>query len=656
MNTHVSENFLEVQRTAADMIEQANVSLARALETLDNCLDVLDKQEASEQSLVFENIPPNPDTMKKLSPKYVESFPTQSKVQEGKKEHSENTTKELVLDLLRNKVGNKMGQRTQSNDNPSLPSKANQDTSVCLNFQCVTAKDKTIQDRCRSNSAPNKRKMQSGVRLLSNKTGSFPFSTLAARKLAKTGISSCSRVILSPETHRKGQHVRKGHSNRNFFKRKGCDGRKRLRRASLIDLTQSQKAYTKRKMTPVESRISESNVLSPSIAHTKRTTTVIKNKPCTNQNSRKNPTKLLPSITCRKKMSSLELSSSGITQISRSLTVSPILPSKLLSSRAELLAKTTKLLKSLEQNNSDESEMLSAKTTSINIVSPKTKPDSAFPLLVTEIKSKECEEKRRLPKERKAKHAVVELSSEFSGTQPLRKRPKIDSGSGTPTRKGYLSRHVAAQERRKRIQWEKKTQLLKSQKVKERRRKAAKRLKNSNMRAIKNKSRWDGFKKPKPKLRGRFKGSGSSNGRKPLRNEHQLNFTTSCPLEMEMTKLFPGVGSVKSYIMSEPDDSDSNMSGDDSDHPGDKKIPFWARKGVYSKLVDAQKCVDPDKIFGQYVNQTIDLAQLYKRLPTKKRYFKRNPSGDWSYDKLTSMENAKYKAEKGQTPAHQPAK
>jgi len=155
------------------------------------------------------------------------------------------------------------------------------------------------------------------------------------------------------------------------------------------------------------------------------------------------------------------------------------------------------------------------------------------------------------------------------------------------------------------------------------------------------------FKKPKPKVRSKHR-SGWSNAF----NNQRAQTGGLAAVDMELEKLC--LGSFKSYVMSDPDDSDSNMSGDDSDHPGDKKFPDWARKGVYSKLEERQRNVNPDTIFGSYVNQTIDLCELYKKLPTKKRYVRRNPSGDWSLDKLTQEEDVKYKAEKGWLPATPP--
>jgi len=112
-------------------------------------------------------------------------------------------------------------------------------------------------------------------------------------------------------------------------------------------------------------------------------------------------------------------------------------------------------------------------------------------------------------------------------------------------------------------------------------------------------------------------------------------------------RLFSGGCSSGLYIMSDVENSDSDMSGDDSDHPGDKVIPRWAQRSVIPKLVKLNRDIDPDSIFGSYINQTINLRQLYKGQRSKKRYVKRNPSGNWSLDRLTEQERDNYKLDMG---------
>jgi len=645
MNAHVLGNSLAVQRRTQIMIKKANVALARALETFDNWLDVFDKEGNSEQALKFENLLANPDRTKKPSPKYMEMFSSNSTVNKISKERSDNSCQKLVLSLLRNALEKKMGRRSQSKEATSEPCKAGHDTPTFLPSPRVTTKDKTVLNKYKTSSAPHSRTIKSRVDMVTKKPGSFPSSPSTARKLAKSKISSSSRWIPPRENQQQVQHSMKEHSSLSFFQRKAEDRRKRLRPICSIDLTQSPVRNFKRRKAPFKSKTRGPNFKLTAKANKSKSITVIKNKQYShNSNPRQtNPTTYLPSKANRKNATSSGFSSSGIIQPSQTLT-----PSKIRCSSDELLSPTTRMLKSLDQNNSDDSGMFSAKTTFMDLIAPKAEPAPAkpvIPALVTAMKAKKREEKRRLAKEKKTKHLGKKLSEESTCTQPSRQRPRIDGGWRTPNRTEMKDRHVAAQERRKRIQEEKKSQRLKSQQEKERRRKAAMKLKNSDMRSAIKKSRLDCFKKPKPKLRRKIKGNGSSKGRKPVRNDQQFKFDNPiCVADVDNAKLFSGV---KSYIMSEPDDSDSNMSGDDSDHPGDKKIPVWARKGVYSQLVGAQKSVDPDTIFGQYINQTIDLAQLYKRLPTKKRYIKRNPSGNWSLDKLTSEENAKYKTENG---------
>merc|ERR550517_103061 len=110
----------------------------------------------------------------------------------------------------------------------------------------------------------------------------------------------------------------------------------------------------------------------------------------------------------------------------------------------------------------------------------------------------------------------------------------------------------------------------------------------------------------------------------------------------------PPASNQREYRMSDLDDfSGDDMSGDDSDDPGEKFIPQWARKGNFLKLAKLQERTDPDTIFGRMNVRTCDLNALFKNFEQKTRYQKRGASGDWTQDRLAWCEERKFKRDMG---------
>jgi len=656
MNADVLNRTLEVKNKTDHLLNEVQVAFACSVENFENWFDAFLRDGPSEQANVLERFLVNPDTSKKPSCKYLDLYSKQPLKENESKDHK-SSYQDLVNKLLRIDVE----KRTEM---PSTKGATKLIRSSPMKMSC-------------SLSSPQQLWLPS----LSVSTQVNTVNTLKipARKsvTTKVRVKSIESKVKSHNSHtslRRTTARNNGRRQRHGSNQKNCAyGRVHKGRTSSCRKVHNENSRKRQKVASINHtqisaptsrrgrRSRDHSIKSPPKANIKKTITAIKDKQRKLNTLKKN---LLPSGgTLRTRTTT-----SAITLPNKSLSASPIVPCKLSSppSREGSVSPTAKMLNSLEDS---DKEFETGKATFVDLVAPKPKPAPAKPVvkaLINAKKAKEREEKRRLAKDRarmdfeNAIHGGTISSFRSNSSQTSCKRVRVDSGwrPGTPSghmnNSTMINRHIAAKERRKRILEEKKIQRLRTLKERELRRKTALKLKKSDMKLTKKKLRSDCFKKPKPKYRNRHRNDLSIAGNKSQNNHQDAKVSAlATTTDMDMKKLFSGAW--KSYSMSEPDDSDSNMSGDDSDHPGDKKIPDWARKGIYSKFVETQKRVDPDLIFGSYVNQTIDLCLLYKKLPTKKRYVRRNPSGDWSIDKLSPEENAEYKSKRGWLPATPPS-
>jgi len=101
-------------------------------------------------------------------------------------------------------------------------------------------------------------------------------------------------------------------------------------------------------------------------------------------------------------------------------------------------------------------------------------------------------------------------------------------------------------------------------------------------------------------------------------------------------------------------------NSDESPDRTNKSVPTWASEWV--ALVDAQKEVDPDSIFGGYMKQ-VNLLEVFpenekiaREVAEATKHNRRNsldvhaePSRRWSKDKLRKEEVLNYKRVMGQT-------
>lgn len=279
----------------------------------------------------------------------------------------------------------------------------------------------------------------------------------------------------------------------------------------------------------------------------------------------------------------------------------------------------------------------------------KEKPKLVIPALEQAKRARERQEKQRLKKQ-KAK-AGIRKPGPRSARQTLAgsKRRSENPNAGPPRKRVKKTKvespHTAARNRRQRMQAEEKKRRLKAQQEKERRREAN--LKKAN--TLKKK------KRPKTSQGGKM-GRKSVAGKKMRMSMASLSNSLTSPkaraafdaAQESLKTLLTRVNTDSAYLMSDIEDTGSyDMSGDDSDHPGDKQIPKWANKSFFPRLVAATRHLDPDLIFGKFENRSVDLVKIYKGLPPKKRYVKRTPSGDWTEDRLKREEDRKYKWDMG---------
>jgi hypothetical protein len=80
----------------------------------------------------------------------------------------------------------------------------------------------------------------------------------------------------------------------------------------------------------------------------------------------------------------------------------------------------------------------------------------------------------------------------------------------------------------------------------------------------------------------------------------------------------------------------------DSQYADTKPIPNWARSANLMKALEIQYGtyypIDPDELFGEC--ETCDLEAIFGKNP---KYRKRNSSGDWTKDRVTTAEKIRYK-------------
>lgn len=97
------------------------------------------------------------------------------------------------------------------------------------------------------------------------------------------------------------------------------------------------------------------------------------------------------------------------------------------------------------------------------------------------------------------------------------------------------------------------------------------------------------------------------------------------------------------YELSDREESDSEE--DESKKKPKKRIPSWAKTVNLNKALEHQYSVgrlqlDPDEIFGEV--DTCDLDAIFAD-SKKSRFRQRTSSGNWSKDRVTSVEKADYK-------------
>lgn len=92
--------------------------------------------------------------------------------------------------------------------------------------------------------------------------------------------------------------------------------------------------------------------------------------------------------------------------------------------------------------------------------------------------------------------------------------------------------------------------------------------------------------------------------------------------------------------------TDGEYDSDDDDDCAareSKMIPDWARSANLTKALEIQYSknypIDPDELFGEV--ETCNLEAIFGL--TYPKFRRRNSSGDWSKDKVTSEEKRKYK-------------
>lgn len=107
-------------------------------------------------------------------------------------------------------------------------------------------------------------------------------------------------------------------------------------------------------------------------------------------------------------------------------------------------------------------------------------------------------------------------------------------------------------------------------------------------------------------------------------------------------KKTPASGEFVNYEM-----TDSEYDSDDDDRSETskpaKRIPDWARSHNLLKALERQYSpnypIDPDELFGEV--ESCNLEAIFGKKSSK--YRRRNSSGDWTKDKVTSEEKRKYK-------------
>lgn len=106
------------------------------------------------------------------------------------------------------------------------------------------------------------------------------------------------------------------------------------------------------------------------------------------------------------------------------------------------------------------------------------------------------------------------------------------------------------------------------------------------------------------------------------------------------------------YEISEKDadSADEDEAAEDARRKG-KHIPDWSRN--YLEVLQTQKSLDPDSIFGSMVHacnlEVVFPDSLYRRCGKERPRRKRGSSQDWKKDRLRSREVAEYKKKLGQT-------
>jgi Inner centromere protein, ARK binding region len=97
------------------------------------------------------------------------------------------------------------------------------------------------------------------------------------------------------------------------------------------------------------------------------------------------------------------------------------------------------------------------------------------------------------------------------------------------------------------------------------------------------------------------------------------------------------------YEITDNEDSDSDSDDEMSQEKAAKRIPEWAKRENLIKALNLQYStnypIDPDELFGEV--ETCDLEAIFNKKSNK--YRRRNSSGDWTKDRVTSEEKRAYK-------------
>lgn len=113
-------------------------------------------------------------------------------------------------------------------------------------------------------------------------------------------------------------------------------------------------------------------------------------------------------------------------------------------------------------------------------------------------------------------------------------------------------------------------------------------------------------------------------------------------LLLSSTATTPGKVDFVNYEMTDTE-SDSDDESETSQNKPAKRIPEWSRREKLLKALKLQySCdypIDPDVLFGEV--ETCDLEEVFNK--KSKMYRRRNSSGDWTKDRVTSEEKLAYK-------------